>query len=94
MVNGPDGDSRMHTPAEDHPRPLKSTRVEHVKLRVTLFGVAVGAIGLLLWARFLIVTNHPRTAIAEPPKQVEPADTKNHAPKSVVEAEPDFGLQR
>lgn len=36
-------------------------------LRVTAFGIAVIALGLLLWARFLIVTGHPRTAIADPP---------------------------
>lgn len=36
------------------------------RLRVTGFGVAVLALGLLLWARFLIVTNYQRTALAEP----------------------------
>ncbi len=32
-----------------------------------MFALAVLAFGLLLWARFLLVTGHPRTAIAEPP---------------------------
>ena len=32
--------------------------------RPTMFAFAVLAFGLLLWARFLLVTGHPRTAIA------------------------------
>ncbi len=36
-------------------------------LPLTAFGVAVVVMGLLLWARFLLVTGHPRTAIANPP---------------------------
>lgn len=35
-------------------------------LRFTTFGVLILAFGLLLWARFLLVTSHPRTAYAEP----------------------------
>lgn len=38
-------------------------------------GLVVVVFGLLLWARFLLVTGHPRTAIAEPP---EPA--RQHQP--------------
>lgn len=34
--------------------------------RITMFGLAVMAMGLLLWARFVISTGHPRTAYAEP----------------------------
>jgi len=30
--------------------------------------LALIAFGLLLWARFLLVTGHPRTAIAQPPE--------------------------
>ena len=30
-------------------------------------GLAVVVFGLLLWARFLLVTGHPRTAVADPP---------------------------
>ncbi|HVU63785.1 MAG TPA: hypothetical protein VHC70_07405 [Phycisphaerales bacterium] len=35
--------------------------------------LAVLAFGLLLWARFLLVTGHPRTAIAEPPRTTQAA---------------------
>lgn len=36
--------------------------------------LAILVFGLLLWARFLLVTGHPRTAIAEPmPGIPEPA---------------------
>lgn len=38
--------------------------------RPSFFTLAVLAFGLLLWARFLLVTGHPRTAIAEPPPEV------------------------
>lgn len=34
--------------------------------RLSFFGVAVAAFAMLLWARLLLVTGHPRTAIAEP----------------------------
>jgi hypothetical protein len=37
------------------------------QLKLSVFACAVLAFGLLLWARFLLVTGHPRTAIAEPP---------------------------
>lgn len=40
-------------------------------VRVTGFGLCVLALGLLIWARLMLVTSHPRTAIAEP--QPEPA---------------------
>ncbi len=39
------------------------------KLRISIFACAVLAFGLLLWARFLLVTGHPRTAIADPAEQ-------------------------
>ncbi len=39
----------------------------HNHFRVTLLGVACVAFGLLIWSRLLLVTNYPKTAIAEPP---------------------------
>ncbi len=36
------------------------------RFRVTLLGVACVAFGLLIWSRLLLVTNYPKTAIAEP----------------------------
>ena len=50
--------SRRH--GSDAPRPARPG------LRFTTFGVLILAFGLLLWARFLLVTSHPRTAYAEP----------------------------
>lgn len=38
------------------------------RLPFTLFGAVVLAFGLLLWARLLLVTGHPKTAVAEPPR--------------------------
>ena len=74
------------TPGNSDSQRLESAG-NSVRLKVTAFGVVLGAIGLLLWARFLIVTNHPRTAIAEPPKQSQAAEKHNHAPKDVVDAD-------
>ena len=37
-----------------------------MRLRCTLLGVAIFAFGLLIWSRLLLVTNYPKTAIAEP----------------------------
>lgn len=37
-------------------------------LKLSVFACALVAFGLLLWARFLLVTGHPRTAIADPPQ--------------------------
>lgn len=36
------------------------------RLGFTCFGFAMVAFGLLLWARLMLVTSHPRTAFAEP----------------------------
>lgn len=36
--------------------------------------------GLLLWARLLLVTNHPRTAIADPPAPTPVAPATASAP--------------
>ncbi len=45
-------------------RYVKSRLQRHVHM--TGFGVCVLAMGLLIWARLMLVTSHPRTAIAEP----------------------------
>jgi hypothetical protein len=74
-----------NTQAQPEPTP-RATAGRQRGLRFTTFGLAVAALGLLLWARFLIVTNHPRTAIAEPVKEAAPAGKDNHDPKVVVEA--------
>ncbi len=35
--------------------------------QVARLGLVVLVFGLLLWARFILVTGHPRTAVADPP---------------------------
>lgn len=44
-----------------------------------MFACVMLAFGLLLWARFILVTGHPRTAIAEPAvvkaQQTKPQDS-------------------
>ncbi|MFN7021943.1 MAG: hypothetical protein ACK4WH_11535, partial [Phycisphaerales bacterium] len=42
-------------------------------IRLSHLGLLVLVFGLLLWARFLLVTGHPRTAIADPPAAAQPA---------------------
>jgi hypothetical protein len=41
-------------------------------LRHKHLGALLVVFGLLLWARFLLVTGHPRTAIADPPQAENP----------------------
>ena len=41
-------------------------RLSRNRFRVTLLGIACIAFGLLIWSRLLLVTNYPKTAIAEP----------------------------
>jgi len=41
-------------------------------MRTTSFGAAVLVFGLLLWARLLLLTGHPKMAMAEP-GNAEPA---------------------
>lgn len=51
-------------------------------LTPSLFVCVVLAFGLLLWARFILVTGHPRTAIADPiARTTAPAKTITHADK-------------
>jgi hypothetical protein len=48
---------------------MTSNTAKSSRFKLSLFACAVLAFGLLLWARFLLVTDHPRTAIAQPPAQ-------------------------
>lgn len=51
------------------------------RLKISVFACAILAFGLLLWARFLLVTGHPRTAIADPTEQrqvASPQSDLNH----------------
>ncbi len=47
-----------------------------VKRKLTVFSIAVMSLGLLLWARLILVTGRPRMAVAQPqPKlQANPAE--------------------
>ncbi|MBX9737924.1 MAG: hypothetical protein K2X32_13465 [Phycisphaerales bacterium] len=40
--------------------------IRKLRIRPSSFGVALVAFGLLLWARLLLLTGHPKMAIAEP----------------------------
>lgn len=43
-------------------------------------GLVVAVFGLLLWARFLLVTGHPRTAVADPAANlIQPPTATAHA---------------
>lgn len=54
-------------------------RATRLRVRVTAFGVAVVALGMLLWARFLIITNYQRTAYAQPVEAPAPKAGAQHA---------------
>lgn len=59
--------------------PIKNA-VRRRRLRLGGLAVAVLALGLLLWARLILVTGHPRTAIAKPEPAKAPAAVKPAAP--------------
>ncbi len=54
---------------------ISQTRPAFFRSRSHRLGGLVVAIvfGLLLWAKLLLVTNHPRTAIADPAPEPAPA---------------------
>lgn len=62
-------------------------RLPRAVVRVSGFGLLCAAFGLLLWARFLLVTGHPRTAMAVPrpltPVPTQPQQTE--APTTVAQ---------
>lgn len=43
------------------------------RTRLSLYACALLAFGLLLWARLILVTGTPRTAIAQPDRQAQVA---------------------
>lgn len=63
-------------------------------VRVTGFGLAVLALGLLIWARLMLVTNHPRVAVAEPtnPIPVAASQANPHDPGRVTNGQPTTSL--
>jgi hypothetical protein len=64
MASNSDEHSTTELPG---PRARAGTR-----LRVSAFGVTVAAVAMLLWARLILVTGHPRTAVADPiPEQAQ-----------------------
>ncbi len=60
--------AKTNTQADRPQTPSPTPARSKVVLRRPLLGVAavIAAFGLLLWARLLLVTNYPRTAIATP----------------------------
>lgn len=64
--------------------------MKHTTLRfkpgISLFACAACALGLLLWARLLLVSHPPRVATAEPVPVATPAATA--APLAPIHAEP------
>lgn len=63
------------------PRAFKQRRI-----RVGAFAVGVAALGILLWARLILVTGHPRSAIATPDRPVPAQATKPEPPRSTAPA--------
>jgi hypothetical protein len=61
-----------------------------LRQQFTCFGIACVCLGLLLWARLILVTGHPRQAIATPgqaalagkPQQPGPAAQPDGAPQA------------
>jgi hypothetical protein len=51
------------------------------RMRITILGIACVAFGLLIWSRLLLVTNYPKTAIAEPQNTARTATATANAPE-------------
>jgi hypothetical protein len=48
-----------------------------IRIKVGVFGLAVCALGMLIWARLMLVARPPRVAMAEPtPAQIPPSDVR------------------
>ncbi len=65
----------MRTNTSAHRTPARSGPI-----RVSMFACVLLAFGLLLWARFILVTGHPRTAIAEPEAPAQAAQAAKALP--------------
>lgn len=67
--------------------PNSSTPVR--RCRGTGAALVLVVFGLLLWAKLLLVTNHPRTAVADPAEKEVPAtaDSASQGATAAVETE-------
>jgi len=79
----------MEAPMSNHSTPIftsKSRRPVPIwnRFRVTLLGVACVAFGLLIWSRLLLVTNYPKTAIAEPQARQTTSTAVNAEPRAAT----------
>lgn len=80
----------MDSSPQSEPKLVRASISRTLSRRGMMLGCVLMAFGLLLWARFLIVTSHPRTAMAVPPIQVEPRDQNARAGSKAppVESQP------
>ncbi len=70
------------------PRPSHAGWFARRRLTIGFATAAVLAFGLLLWARLVLVTGHPRTATAEPqPKATAPQPVEADRPSSPLRDE-------
>ena len=75
---------------DQHASAQELKRLPRAIVRVSGFGLLCAAFGLLLWARFLLVTGHPRTAMAVPRPQVPvPAQPTQADAATAVAQHPD-----
>lgn len=62
--------------------------------RTGYFGAAMVAMGLLLWARFLLITGHPKTAMATPEAPSSAASSIGDGSTAPASAKPDQPVRR
>lgn len=65
---------------EDH-APKHLARLIRRRMSLALGGASLGVVllGILIWARLILITGHPRTAIADPEAN-PPAAAADHSP--------------
>lgn len=79
---------------EAHERRLTNTMKRSYRIRVGLYGVAVCALGMLIWARLMLVARPPRVAIAHPvPTQVEPSPSERAEPGRPADSTPESAVK-
>lgn len=75
---------------------MKTSQAHGRRLRgpATFVAVVAVAFGLLLWARLILVTGHPRTATAAPsPKAVDRQAGENQTPDATLGASTTRGTE-
>lgn len=77
----------MHENRNNEPIARSARPSFRLRPEVTRITLVVLVFGLLLWARFILVTGHPRTAVADPPATPAHSQTAATHPSHAQQAQ-------